>query len=82
MNPLSARIPALSLPIVAVLLASNSGVEAVPTTPKPNIILILADDLGYGELGCYGGKDAPTPNLDAMAKAGARFTSGYVTCPV
>ena len=82
MNPLGARLPAFSLPILAVLLASISGVEASQTTAKPNIILILADDLGYGELGCYGGKDAPTPNLDAMAKAGARFTSGYVTCPV
>ena len=46
MNPLSARLPALSLPIFAVLLASISGVEAVPTTAKPNIIVILADDLG------------------------------------
>ena len=56
--------------------------SASKANAKPNIIVILADDLGYGELGCYGGKDAPTPNLDAMAKAGVRFTSGYVTCPV
>ena len=49
---------------------------------KPNILIILADDLGYGELGCYGGKDAPTPNLDALAREGVRFTAGYVTCPV
>ena len=58
------------------------GLEKGGAQRKPNIIVILADDLGYGELGCYGNKDAITPNLDAMAKAGIRFTSGYVTCPV
>ncbi len=82
MNLFSAPTSAFLRAILAVLLASISGVEASQTKAKPNIIVILADDLGYGELGCYGGKDAPTPNLDAMAKAGARFTSGYVTCPV
>ena len=46
---------------------------------RPNIILIVADDLGYGELGCFGGKDIPTPNLDGLAAGGARFTNGYVT---
>ncbi|HUW18833.1 MAG TPA: sulfatase-like hydrolase/transferase [Sedimentisphaerales bacterium] len=41
---------------------------------KPNIVLILADDLGYGDLGCYGNKTINTPNLDALAKGGMRFT--------
>lgn len=45
---------------------------------RPNIILIVADDLGYGDLGCYGGKLAPTPNLDRLADQGIRFSSGYV----
>ena len=49
---------------------------------KPNIVFIVVDDLGYGELGCYGGKEIPTPHIDALAAAGARFTSGYVTSPV
>lgn len=49
---------------------------------KPNIILIVADDLGYGELGCQGGKDIPTPHIDSIAKNGIRFTNGYVSCPV
>ena len=48
-------------------------------TQRPNVILIVADDLGYGEPGCYGGTEIPTPHLDALAAAGARFTAGYVT---
>src|ERR1019366_2913924 len=44
---------------------------------KPNIIYILADDLGYGELGCYGQKKIKTPNLDKMAAQGLRFTQHY-----
>jgi arylsulfatase A-like enzyme len=44
---------------------------------KPNIIYILADDLGYGDLGCYGQKNILTPNLDRMAEEGMRFTSHY-----
>ena len=49
---------------------------------KPNIILILADDLGYGDLGCFGQKQLKTPRLDAMAKAGMRFTQFYAGCTV
>ena len=44
---------------------------------KPNIIFIHADDLGYGDLGCYGQKKFPTPNLDRMAAEGTRFTQYY-----
>ncbi len=62
---LAARAPAL---------AATAG-----TAPRPNIIFIVADDLGYGELGCYGGKEIPTPHLDALAAGGVRFTNGYVT---
>ena len=45
------------------------------------MIYIVADDLGYGELGCYGGKDVPTPHIDSLARNGVRFTNGYVTAP-
>jgi len=46
---------------------------------KPNIVLIVADDLGYADLGFQGVKDIPTPALDALAASGIRFTNGYVT---
>ncbi len=49
---------------------------------RPNIVVIIADDLGYADLGCYGGRDIPTPNIDSLAANGARFTNGYVTAPV
>lgn len=48
---------------------------------KPNIVIILADDLGYGELGCQGNPEIPTPHIDAIAKNGVRFTQGYVMGP-
>ena len=47
------------------------------THSKPNIIAILADDLGYGDLGCYGQKEIKTPRLDKLASAGMRFTDFY-----
>jgi arylsulfatase A-like enzyme len=49
---------------------------------KPNIIFILADDLGYGDLGCYGQAKIKTPNLDQMAREGMRFTDFYAGCTV
>ncbi len=45
----------------------------------PNIVILYADDLGYGDLGCYGGPGVPTPNLDRMAREGLRFAQGYAT---
>lgn len=48
---------------------------------RPNIVLLVADDLGYGELGCQGNPQIPTPHIDSIAKNGIRFTNGYVTAP-
>jgi len=48
---------------------------------RPNVVLLIADDLGYGELGCQGNNQIRTPNIDGIAKNGVRFTSGYVTAP-
>lgn len=49
---------------------------------KPNVIIFLADDLGYADIGVNGCKDIPTPHVDAIAKGGVRFTDGYATHPV
>ncbi len=49
---------------------------------KPTIILILTDDMGYSDIGCYGGKFAPTPNIDKIASEGIRFTQYYSASPI
>ncbi len=72
-----------SLQHLFALLLSTLGVQtsSLAAEQRPNVIFIVVDDLGYGELGCYGGKGIPTPHIDALAASGARFTSGYVTAP-
>jgi len=65
------------------LLPSVFAARAPSTQPsRPNIVLLLADDLGYADLGVQGCQDIPTPHIDSIAKHGVRFTSGYVTCPI
>src|SRR5688500_2972278 len=49
---------------------------------RPNFVFILADDLGWADLGCYGSKYHETPNLDRLAGEGMRFTDAYAACPV
>jgi arylsulfatase A-like enzyme len=49
---------------------------------RPNIVVMLADDLGYGDLSCYGSKDIQTPNIDRLAASGMRFTNFYANSPV
>ena len=49
---------------------------------KPNIVFILLDDLGYGDLSCYGAADLQTPNIDRLMEAGMRFNRFYANCPV
>ena|SRR5437899_12882861 len=51
-------------------------------TARPNILFILADDLGYGDLSCYGRPDYQTPNLDRLAAQGVRFVNAYSASPV
>ena len=55
--------------------------EVAAEADNPNIIVLLADDLGYGELGCQGNEEIPTPHIDSIAANGVRFTNGYVTGP-
>ena len=56
-------------------MAQNKAVKA--TADRPNIIFILADDLGYGDLSCYGSKTIKTPNIDKLAATGTRFNQSY-----
>ena len=65
------------------LVALASSVAGAEQTHRPpNIVLILADDLGYGDLGCYGQQRIQTPHIDALAKEGMRFTDFYAGCTV
>ena len=61
---------------------TQSNQDSAPTASRPNIIFILADDLGYSELGCYGNAFNETPHLDRLASAGVRFTHAYAAAPV
>jgi arylsulfatase A-like enzyme len=71
------------LTLAALVLAPLTGLHAAePAKPKkPNILVIVADDLGYGDIGVHGGKDVPTPKIDALAASGMRCTNGYVSAP-
>ena len=72
MRMLALCLLALSLPVGAVRAA------AAP----PNILIILVDDLGYGDLSCYGAKDLKSPHIDALVRSGMKFTNFYANCPV
>lgn len=67
---------------LATILAPWSLAKAQDKTRPPNIVFILADDLGYGEVGCYGQKKIQTPNIDRLAQEGMRFTQCYSGCHV
>ncbi len=62
-------------------LIASAGAALAADTKRPNIIIIVADDQGYADVGVQGCKDIPTPNIDSIAKNGMRCTSGYVSCP-
>ena len=65
--------------LVHLLIACSIGTSAAVAGSKPNILLIYADDVGYGDLGCYGATGVDTPNLDRLAAGGIRFTSAYAS---
>ena len=60
------------------LFFSFCGILSSPAADRPNIVLILADDMGYSDLGCYGG-EIKTPHLDRLAENGIRYTQAYNT---
>src|SRR6478752_2520126 len=70
---------ALQLVISVVFaLAQNGALLSAQHTSRPNVVLILADDLGYADVGVYGAKGFATPNLDRLAREGIRFTDFHV----
>lgn len=64
------------------LLLAFTFLQKVNAQKKPNIILILTDDMGYSDIGCFGGKFVPTPNIDRLAKEGTKFTQYYSAAPI
>ncbi len=81
-SPLSRRDLLKGLGLGALsMAAAGPAFAAAPGKRKPNVVIIYADDMGWGDVGCYGCEDIPTPHLDALAANGVRFTDGYVSCP-
>src|ERR1041385_172855 len=74
MKALCSCLLVLLVPLVAQARVGQKGT-------KPNILVIVADDLGYGDIGIHGGKAVPTQNIDKLARSGIRCTSGYVSAP-
>lgn len=64
------------------MLASCSVSEKNKLESRPNVVFILADDLGYGDVSCYGQEKFTTPNIDALASEGMKFTQFYAGCTV
>ena len=77
-----ATVPKLQLlmSLVAVVLFGVSS--TAPAADKPNVLLILVDDLGYGDLSCYDATDLQSPNIDKLVSRGLKFTNFYANCPV
>ena len=72
--------PTLHL-LTALLLACSAVLHAAENATRPNVIVILADDLGWADLTCYGSKFHESPNLDRLAAEGMRFTQAYSSSP-
>ncbi len=70
-----------TLAALVALLAPASLPAQPATADRPNVVMIFCDDMGYGDVGCFGAQGYATPNLDRMAAEGARFTDFYVPCP-
>ena len=78
------RRKSLVAPLLAIFLVAIAPGLALAAS-KPNILLIVSDDTGWGDLGVYGGGEGrgmPTPNIDRMAAGGTRFDRAYTNCPI
>lgn len=73
--------PYLAFLFTAIMGAHFSATPLPAAERQPNFVFLIADDLGYGELGCQGNPEIPTPHIDSIATNGVRFTQAYVTAP-
>src|SRR5262245_64087349 len=69
------------IPLAAWSMAAIAGLGDIQARERPNILIIVGDDMGYADVGFHGCRDIPTPNLDKLAADGVRFTNGYVSGP-
>ena len=80
------RHPALTIPLLFLLVLAQlpllRGEPRGGEAARPNLVVIFCDDLGYGDIGCFGARGIRTPSIDSLARAGTRFTSFYVAQPV
>ncbi len=84
MKSVSHKVSSIILSVAVSLFArvNAQSTAGAKSNTKPNVIYIFADDLGYGEVGCYGQKRIKTPNIDRLAAEGMKFTQHYVGTPV
>jgi arylsulfatase A-like enzyme len=74
--------PFILIATVIIITTGCSQKNKSTESKKPNIIIVLADDAGYADFGAYGGKEIPTPNIDALIASGVKFTNAYVSASV
>ena len=67
---------------LAALLAAIFPPAVAGAAERPNVVIVLVDDFGWGDPSCYGNTTVKTPNMDRLAKEGVRFTQGYVAAPI
>ncbi|MCR9229419.1 MAG: sulfatase-like hydrolase/transferase [bacterium] len=70
------------LPVFLILISGNHSLQAEKSQARPNVLVILVDDLGYGDLSSYGATDLKSPHIDALLKRGMKFNNFYANCPV
>ena len=68
--------------LIAFALFAGSALTSGSAAEKPNMLVILVDDLGYGDLSSYGAKDLRSPHIDRLIASGMRFSDFYANCPV
>ena len=68
--------------LLAAVFVTLPAFNAAPAAVRPNVVVVLMDDFGWGDPSCYGNAMVKTPHMDRLAKEGIRFTQGYVVSPI